>query len=165
MNESLAELADKLYTLASSELFLYKGMLSVTRLIAINLKNGGENISDALYEKQKSYMDEIDAVHSGYISALKGVENNALKAVLFLNAPIPSGSFPEFSQLFPVLSELRTTIDKIIERNNYAREQSAKLSLECMDKIRELKKDKAYSAVFDVKQSISAGQLFNYSEK
>ncbi len=164
MNKSYIELADRLFSLASSELFLYKGMLSSTRLIAINLKNGGVRDSDALYEKQKSYMDKIDRIHIEYISALKGIENKTLESVLFLKSPIPANEFPEFSQVFSVLSELRTTIDKITERNNYAIEQSAKLSLECMEKIKDIQKQQAFFSNFDAEQSMKAGRIFNFKE-
>ena len=165
MSKSSTELADKLYSIASSELFLYKGMLSCTRLIAINLKNGGVKDSDALYEKQKSYMDKIDNIHIEYVAALKGIQNQTLESVLFLKSPIPTEGFPEFSQLFPVLSELRKTIDKITESNNYAIEQAAKLSSECMEKIKDLQKQQSFSSVFDAQQDANAGHLFNYTEK
>lgn len=165
MSEVAAFVSDKLYELASAELFRYKGMLSVTRLIAINLKNGGDKESSALYEKQKTYMDEIDSIHSEYISLVKGLQNSALESVLFLKASIPSGGYPEFSQLFPVLKELRETIDKIIERNNYALDQASRLSLECLEKIKEIKKEKAYSSVFEANQDSSTGRIFDFAEK
>ena len=164
MNKSFSELADRLFTIASSELLLYKGMLSSTRLISIDLKNGGVRDSDDLYEKQKSYMDKIDSVHKEYASAIKGIENKKLESILFLKSPISATEFPEFTQVFSVLSELQITIEKITELNNYAIEQSSKLSLECMEKIKDLQRQKTFYSKFKT-QNTSAGSLFNFQEK
>ena len=165
MKESTDELTDTLYTLASSELLLSKGVLSCIRLLTNDLEKGVVENSDSLYEKQKAYMDEIDKVQREYNCALGKIENQTLKAALSLYTFSFSTEFPEFSQVFSVLSELRETVDEITELNKYAIDQTNKLSLECMEKIKSLQKQRTLSSNFQKHQDLKAGSLFNYTEK
>ena len=165
MKESTDELTDTLYTLASSELLLSKGVLSCIRLLTNDLEKGVVENSDSLYEKQKAYMDEIDKVQREYNCALGKIENQTLKAALTLNTFSFATELPEFSQVFSVLSELRETVDEITELNKYAIEQTNKLSVECMEKIKSLQKQRTLSSNFQTQQDLKAGSLFNYTEK
>ena len=165
MNKSSDELANTLCTLASTELFLSKGVLSCIQLITNDLEKGIVENSDVLYEKQKAYMDEIDKVQKEYNCALGEIDNQTLKSALSLYTFSFATDFPEFSQVFSVLSELRETVDEITELNKYAIEQTNKLSLECMEKIKSLQKQRTLSSNFQTHQDLKAGSLFNYTEK
>lgn len=165
MNKPSDELANTLCNLASSELFLSKGILTCIRLLTNDLEKGVVENSDSLYEKQKAYMDEIDKVQKEYNRSLDKIENQTLKAALSLYTFSLSTEFPEFSQVFSVLSELRETIDEITELNKYAIDQTNKLSLECMDMIKSLQKQRTLSSNFQAQQNLKAGSLFDYAEK
>lgn len=166
MNNIENGLIDNLFSLASSRLKLYKGMLSCIRLYAINLskkKIAGSN-SVSLTNKQQEFIKQIDKINDAYHNALCDIENEELKSALSLGTPDLSNKYPELSRLFSILQEEREVIKKASSLNKQSIEKVSLLSFEYRKRIQDVQQRKKFKMKYNTSHALKAGSLFNFKE-
>lgn len=151
-----------LFSLASSRLKLYKGLLSSYRLLLIGLQKEKLNNVGILIEKQRICIDKIKQIDNTYVIELKKLNNQEL-ASAFLSGTPYCEKYPEFCSFFSLLEEQCNTIEKISLLNKEAVLITKQLSADCKSRLSSIRQQSSIRKNYYAGYAQRLGSILNYS--